>query len=521
MSRTEAANPADRFFAPGGTEPEAAAPVLRADSLAAGVLILLVLSAVQRLAGFVRAILFCRWLEPEQLGQWDMAWGFLMLAAPLVVLSLPGTFGRYVEHFRQRGQFRTFVRRTAACCAALSALAVAVILLSPRGFSQLIFGTAGQPGLVVLLAGSLVAVIAYNYLISLYTSLRNIRLVSAMELCNSVTFAALGIGLLLYWDCSAQSVIVAYGGACLLSAAVSIRWLRRAWQAIPDAAAPQPQTAFWSKLLPFTAWIMLCNLLTNLFAVADRYIIVHFAPGSADDALALVGQYHSSRVVPLLLTSLGATLGTMLLPHLSHDWEAGRRARVSSQLNLFLKLFTLLMTAAAAAVLLLAPLLFDVGFRGKYADGLAVLPWTLVYCVWCGTAMIAQTYLWCAERANLSSLALLGGLTVGVVLNVLWLPRMGLHGTVLATSAANLVVLVLVLWLSHRAGLQRDRGLWLVLTAPLALCLGPWVALLVLLAIGWEAAVYERLFSREEKQRLRSAVLKRFTRAARPGATRR
>ena len=48
-----------------------------------------------------------------------MAFGFLMLAAPLVVLSLPGTFGRYVERYRQQGQLRSFLRRTALVCAAL------------------------------------------------------------------------------------------------------------------------------------------------------------------------------------------------------------------------------------------------------------------------------------------------------------------------------------------------------------------------------------------------------------------
>jgi O-antigen/teichoic acid export membrane protein len=258
---------------------------------------------------------------------------------------------------------------------------------------------------------------------------------------------------------------------------------------------------------------MLSNLLTNLFAVADRYVIVHFAPGSPAEALTLVGQYHSSRVVPLLLTSVAAILGTLLLPHLSHDWEAGRRARVSAQLNLFLKLLVLLLSAASAGILLLAPLLFNVGFQGKYADGLAVLPWTLVYCVWCGAGMVAQAYLWCAERASWASVALLAGLIVGVALNVLWLPLMGLHGTVLATSAANLVVLVLVLWLSYRAGLRRDRGLWIVLAAPLALCLGPWIAALVLAALAWEAICYDRLFSREEKQRLVNVLLKYLKRS--------
>jgi polysaccharide transporter, PST family len=513
MSRADAANSADGLFAPGGLEPAAAAPPLRSDSLAAGVLMLLVLSVVQRLAGFVRAILFCRWLDPQDLGLWDMAWGFLMLAAPLAVLSLPGTFGRYVEYFRQRGQFRVFLRRTAAFCAALAVLAAAVIGLSPHWFSELIFGTPAQLRLVALLAVSLLAVIAYNYLLSLYTAMRNIRLVSAMELCNSLSFAVLGIGLLLYWECGAGSVVIAYGGACLVSAALSCRWLRRAWRATAETLPPQPPAAFWSKLLPFAGWVMLSNLLTNLFAVADRYVIVHYAPGSPAEALTLVGQYHSSRVVPLLLTSLAAILGTLLLPHLSHDWEAGRRARVSSQLNLFLKLLVLLLTAAAAGILLLAPLLFNVGFQGKYADGLAVLPWTLVYCVWCGAGMVAQAYLWCAERASWASVALLAGLIVGVALNILWLPRMGLHGTVLATSAANLVVLVLVLWLSHRSGLRRDRGLWLLLAAPLALCLGPWVAVLVLATIAWEALCYDRLFSHEEKQRLVNVLRKHLKRS--------
>ena len=83
------------------------------DTLADSVLILLALSVVQRLIGFVRAVLFCRWLDAEQLGLWDMAFSFLMLAAPLAVLAIPGAFGRYLEHYRQRGQLHTFLRRTA------------------------------------------------------------------------------------------------------------------------------------------------------------------------------------------------------------------------------------------------------------------------------------------------------------------------------------------------------------------------------------------------------------------------
>ena len=137
---------------------------LPTDTLVDSVLILLALTVVQRLVGFVRAVLFCRWLDAEQLGLWDMAFSFLLLAAPLSVLAIPGAFGRYLEHYRQRGQLRTFLRRTMLACGGLALAAFAGILLPRRWFSVLVFGSEDQSDLVALAAGCLVAVIAYNFL---------------------------------------------------------------------------------------------------------------------------------------------------------------------------------------------------------------------------------------------------------------------------------------------------------------------------------------------------------------------
>ena len=92
---------------------------LRPDTLAASVTILLVANIVQRTIGFGRGILFCRWLTPDELGTWEMAYSFLLLAAPIIVLGLPGSFGRYLERFRQRGQLRTFLRRATIWTAAV------------------------------------------------------------------------------------------------------------------------------------------------------------------------------------------------------------------------------------------------------------------------------------------------------------------------------------------------------------------------------------------------------------------
>ena len=111
-----------------------AAPTrLPTDTLVDSVLILLGLAVVQRLVWFVLAMLFCRWLDAEQLGIWDMAFSFLLLAAPLSVLAIPGAFGRYLEHYRQRGQLHMFLRRTILACGGLAATAFVGIVLTLLG----------------------------------------------------------------------------------------------------------------------------------------------------------------------------------------------------------------------------------------------------------------------------------------------------------------------------------------------------------------------------------------------------
>ncbi len=511
--------------------PEPPAP-LRTDTLLDSVLILLALTVVQRLVGFVRAVLFCRWLDVEQLGLWDMTFSFLLIAAPLSVMAIPGVFGRYLEHYRQQGQLRTFLRRAALACGGLGAAACIVVALTRRWVSLLIFGTESQSDLIALAAGCLAVVIVYNFLIELCVALRNIRLSSAMQLTNSVAFAVLGLGLMLGWQCSAKSVLLGYGGSCLIAALLAVCILVRTLRVraghteCARYVQPIPQAALWSKVAPFAAWMLMVSLLTNLFEVVDRYMIIHFSGASVDRALSLVGNYHASRVAPVLLVSIAAMLAAMITPHLSHDWEAGRRDLVAFRLRLLLKVFGLGLFAAAVAVVVVAPLLFDFALKGKFPDGLSVLPWTLVYCCWFGMLMIAQNYLFCAERARLGSVALLGGLALNVPLNLILLPRLGLEGAVLATTAANALALGLVCLFNRRLGFRLDNGARLVMVLPMVVCLGPWISVLVLAAVAAEAFWGTRLFSPEEKQRLAERLndfgkrsgLERFTtgRAARP-----
>ena len=471
---------------------------LQTDSLLASVALLLVMTVVQRSVGFGRGILFCRWLSPEVLGEWEMAYSFLLLAAPLAVLGVPGSFGRYLEHYRQRGHLHTFLRRTATWTAGWSLAGVATIFVGAEWFSELLFGTTDRVSLVRGIALCLTGVILLHTLTSLLTALRLFRVVSAVNFAQSVVFAALAITLLMS-DASVASILIGYGVACLLASVGGIVWIWPGLREVERAPDRLLQTEFWSKLLRFAFFVWLTNMLAHLFAIVDRYMLIHYSNLSPTEALDQVGHYHSSRIVPLLLLSVADLLSGLIMPHLSHDWEAGRHQEVGDKTRFCVKLTGLGMLGVGVAVLIGSPLLFDVVLAGKYSDGLHILPWTLTACLWYAIYFVAQNYLWCAERARLATIPLAVGLVVNVCLNLLLLPRWGLLGAVVATACSTAVCLTTILLLSRRHGMRIDTGTWIVLAAPLSLVGGPaiaggvWLVLaLAVLGTNWILDVQER-----------------------------
>lgn len=479
-----------------------AATELRADTLAASVMILLVMSVVQRLVGFTRGVLFCRWLSPEELGRWDMAVGFLYFACPLIVFGLPGSFGRYTEHFRQRGMLKMFLRRATAVTIALVAVGATATWLAAPQLARLVFGSESQAHLVVILAVCLIAVTAGNFISELFTSLRLYRFNSALQFLLSLAFAVISLGLLLFRSPDVSSIIIGCLAANAVVVLISLPLLRRTWRQLPSDFDSLSKRALWMRVMPFATGVWVVNWLANTFEIVDRYMIVHCSGLDAEAALVLVGNYHSARVVPLLFATLAALLGTIILPHLSKDWETGRRDLVCDRLNLTLKLLGFVLAVGATVVLLAAPLLFGIAFDGKYDGGLSVLPLTLTYCVWLGMAYVADRYLWCAERTRLASVSFLIGLVANVGLNLLLLPRYGLYGAVLATTIANLIALLLILGFSRWLGMSIHRGTWLAVGLPLAFCMGPWVSLGVLSVVAAVALSTNLLLYADEKQKL-------------------
>ncbi len=435
-----------------------------------------------------------------------------MLLAPLAMLGLPGTFGKYTEYFRNRNQLKPFVVRIGVISLALTAVLSIVMVSIPQYFSEIFFRDPSHISLVRCIGITLFAVAFSNYVIALMESLRQVRSVTLMRFVTGIAFAVIGTGLLYFWNDGSAAVTFAYGICCLLGIIPGLWLIWKFRGTFNDSAEALPYSDMWRRIAPFAAWLWVANMLNNLFEISDRYMLIHFSDTTSELAQGLVGQYHSGRVVPLLLVSVAAMLGSVLMPYLSAAWEKGDRDGACRQLNWTLKLMGLTFSAGGVLVLLGSPILFDWILQGRYSGGLAVLPLTLVYCTWFSLYYVGQDYLWVAEKGKLATFAIGFGLIANIGLNMLMIPLIGLWGAVIATSIGNLLVVILVFLFNHRCGCKTDLGIWFMVALPLALLLPPWVALATLALVTYVGFATTWILQAEEKKQISQLVASQLAR---------
>jgi len=477
------------------------------DSIASGISFLLIANLLQRGIGFARNIAVCYFLTEQQLGMWGLASGFFFLAAPLAVLGLPGSFGRFVESYRRRNQLKAFVGWLMAVSMLGFLTMAALLVIFPAASGQLIFGASQSVGTMLALAMALGCIILFNASTELVTGLRLPRTVSAMHAVNSLTLTVTSlVGLLCVRDW--RILIVAFGFSALCGIAPG---LKACWNA--SRSTPSPSDSFsvrelWKRIVPFAATLWVINLTLNAFDVVDRYMLLHFASedGSNVAGQAIVGQLHSGKLIPTLLASLAAMLAGMLLPYMVADWESNRRDLVQKSLRLTLKLGALFFFALSIASLLIAPLLFQTLLAGRYSDGLMILPYALLVCCWLAMSTLLNNYFWCAEQGRLLGALTALALVANILLNAMMIPRLGMQGAMIANCISCAGLLLLQARCLRGQGISLGWDTLLICMSPMSLVFGIVPAGLVGVLVVLLAMQRDWLFSASEKQTIYHAV---------------
>lgn len=479
----------------------------RVDSLAIGMIVMLAMTVLGRAIGFLRGMAFCRLMDDTDVGRWSMAFGFITLITPVMLLGIPGVLPRFTEHFRRKNSLTPFVRRIAIGTLACTTVFVTTMLWLPDWFGWIVFLQPQDNRLIYGVAGAVVGMILYNFISDLNGSLRQVRMVSCMQFMQGVGFTVLSVAWLIAGG-SFTGVVWMFAASCLIASIPGLWSLIRSWgsaqvlgdieeepaSSVANGDSPSRDDSFgrWDmirRLAPYATALWMMNLIGNLFELSDRYMILHFIPAtetlSAEIAgQAAVGQYHSGRIIPMLLLSLGTMIGGVMLPYLSADWEARRFEAVQTRLRDALLAVSIVFTSGSAVAILLGPWIFNVLLQGRYTDGMTLMPMALCFCTWAALVTVGQNYLWTVEKGKWVPVAMAAGLFSNLALNAWLLPMLGLQGAVIATLCSHGVVMGGV-WLAMvGCGYKVDLTLVVLSLLPVSLLFSPYVALLFAIAIG-------------------------------------
>lgn len=476
-----------------------------ADAFVAGVAAMLIINVVQRFVGLFRNLGFSMFLPDDQLGLWALANSFFVIAPPFIVLGLPGSFGKFVEHYRQRGQLQTYLVRVAKVCLVGLIGMAGLMLAFPEQVATSLYGQEQSYHIIVWTVITLAVLTVHNFVYEIVLSMRLIRLASIMQFVNSSVFCVLGVAGI-YVTKSWVILLPCYAFACLLATLPGLYGMTKTRQ---DFEQTQPLHAIgmWRRIVPFAAAMWLTNLLSNTFELCDRYMLLHVGNLSAEAGQVLVGQYYCGRILPTLLLSLAMMFSGIVLPYLSADWERKQFDKIVQSMNGILINLSIVFTGLSLAALAAAPILFHEVLGSRFDPALQILPLGMMQAIWSGLAMIAANYLLCAEKGRQNAAILAVCLVLNIALNWPLIHWLGLYGAAIATATSNAALCGLVCWRLHQEGCRIQLKTWIVCLLPISLLFGVYVTCGLFLILSIVSGRTNWLMTDAEREMINQAVL--------------
>ncbi|MFK7737046.1 MAG: lipopolysaccharide biosynthesis protein [Pirellulaceae bacterium] len=481
------------------------------DAFAIGVIVMLLVNVLQRSVGFLRGVGFARFLSDVELGQWALLNSFLLIAVPIASLGFPGSFGKFVEYFRNRDQLRTYVRTALLVAGFGVTLFVAGILFGSQQFAWFVFGVAQPTYIVSWCILCLFSAILFSFSTELASGFRQVKAVSAMHFTQSLAFAVVGLSFVAMsgtWWVLMPSYCIANTIALIPGWWRLTKFHGAELRSAGDVSGELPSV--WRRVLPYAVSLWVMNLLGNLFEVSDRYMLLHLSIGSESVGQALVGQYHCARILPNLLISVAMTLGGILMPYLSMDWEAKRTDAMQDRMRQLLQAVCVAFLAFGTVTLIVSPLLFEVVMEGRYEIAHSLLPLACAQAIWFSLYLVSEPFMLCIEKGRILALQLACCIALNLGLNWYLIPPLGLHGAMLATTTANVCALSLLYSSLEKHGCRIRFGPLLLSLTPISLLWGPVASMACLVAIVFLAGRTDLFFDDKDRRQIDQLVTKKL-----------
>jgi len=388
--------------------------------------------------GLVSSIVTARFLGPDGRG---------VLAALSVITGIALQFGNPGLHTGNVYFVARDPRRTSAVLGNTFVVSIgAGLLFGSAAALAAWIRPAWFPGLPYGLIALTAAVLPFQFMILLYQNtllgMNEVKAFNLFEVGNKViTFAALALYLAVFGG-GAGGAVVLFAAMGVLYGATSALYCGRR---VPFR--PVLDRALFAEMIRYGSRVYASCLLSFLVIRSDLLLVNYFK------GVGETGVYSIAVQIADTLLLLPVTVGMILLPRVAgerQDRQEGVTARV-------LRHTALLMTALCAAVFVLVDpvvrLLYGPGFEGAILATRCLLPgvWAL------GLNGVLMNHFGGQGMPGVTIAAPLVGLLLNISLNLAVVPRFGILGAAVTSSAAYTLMLIVSLWTFVRRGRVRLR----------------------------------------------------------------
>ncbi|MBI4022810.1 oligosaccharide flippase family protein [Candidatus Berkelbacteria bacterium] len=258
-------------------------------------------------------------------------------------------------------------------------------------------------------------------------ALRRIRTYNLLDVGSNVVATGVSILLVVLWQVGADALIVA---GTVIAVGVTLAHFR-AVRALP---ARRPDPSLFRLMFRYGLRAYAATLLAYLVIRSDLLLVTHFLGNEA------TGVYSIAAFAVDALYLVAITTGTLFFPIATAEPE--RRDLLTAQVvrTLVVIMAAILLVGGLAAYWLI-PLLYGTAFAGAVAPTLILLPG--IYFLSLETILMNN---FAARGLPITAVGIVGlGLGVNLLLNLAFIPTLGIGGAALASVAAYGVMLALSL----------------------------------------------------------------------------
>lgn len=389
------------------------------------------------LSAFLLLPVLTKSLGPEDYGLWIQLSILVSLLTPIGQMCLQTAMVRYLAAEKDDEAFRDTFYSTLIFVLVVTGIVSLILVIISGPLATSLFDNGPVADLIrasaaLLMASAIEPIVLFYFRIVDHPKVFSVLTIlkAASQLALTALFIAFGMGIL--------GVIMGSFLAIGIEAGMGLALIER------KIGFRVPTFKMTREMLRFSFPIVPNGLISWIATSSDRFLIGIFL------GVGLVGIYSASYSLGAMILLFSSPIQFILYPTLSKLYDEGRKTEVSSYISHSIRAYLLITIPAAVGIAVLAPFLLAVMTTEEFAQGASVVPLIALSCLLSGLFLLVQNVVVVVKKTKLFPVFSIAAAGIGLILNMVLLPLMGIEGAAIASLAANAAVVAMIVHVSRR-----------------------------------------------------------------------